>query len=226
MMKRAFALVAASVLMVGAAPNWAGSVRSQPNGAYVVGNPAARVKLVEYLSYTCGHCAHFAAESKTPLRDAYIAKGLVSVEMRNAVRDRFDFAAALLARCGGASRFRGNSEALFAAQEAWLGKAQAFEAENSAKLANASINDSLKLIARGVGLDAVMQGRGFTPAQIDACLTSKADQDAVAAMANEAWNVRKIRGTPSFMINGSVVEGVGSWSGLEPRIKSAAMAVR
>lgn len=225
-MKRALALLAASVLVVGAAPNWAGSARTQPNGAYVLGNPAARVKLVEYLSYTCGHCAHFSEESKAPLRDAYVAKGLVSVEMRNAVRDRFDFAAALLARCGGASRFRGNSEALFAAQPVWLGKAQAFEAENSARLANASINDSLKLIARGVGLDAVMKARGFTSVQIDACLTSKADQDAVAAMANEAWNVRKIRGTPSFMINGAVVDGVGSWTGLEPLLKSAAMAVR
>lgn len=219
-------LMVASALLVSAAPNWVGAIRVQPNGAIVMGNPAAKVKLVEYLSYTCGHCAHFAGESKAPLRQTYIAKGLVSVELRNAVRDRFDFAAALLARCGGPSRFHGNSEVLFATQEAWLGKAQAFEAENSARMNSLSINESLKLIARGVGLDEIMKGRGFTPAQIDACLTSKADQDAVVGMANEAWNTRKIKGTPSFLINGTVVDGVGNWAGLEPRIKSAAMAVR
>jgi protein-disulfide isomerase len=219
-------LMLAPAFLVAAAPNWVGSVRTQPNGAVVMGNPAAKVKLVEYLSYTCGHCAHFAGESKGPLRQGYVAKGLVSVELRNAVRDRFDFAAAVLARCGGPSRFHGNSEALFAAQESWLGRAQAFEAENSARMNSLSINDSLKLIARGIGLDAIMKERGFTPAQIDVCLTSKPDQDAVVGMANEAWNTRKIKGTPSFMINGAVVEGVGNWVALEPRIKSAAMAVR
>lgn len=225
-MRRVAFVALAALLLAGAAPNWTATVRQQDNGAYVLGNPAAAVKLVEYLSYTCGHCAHFAGESKAPLRTAYVARGLVSVELRNAVRDRFDFTAALLARCGGPSRFHANSEAIFAAQAAWMGRIEAFQAANGAKLAGLAINDSLKLIARGVGLDAILRQRGYSAAQIDACLTSKPEQERVAAMANEAWNVRKIKGTPFFLINGAPVDGVGNWAGLEPKLKASAMAVR
>lgn len=225
-MPRIWLVPAALALVAAASPNWTATVRTQPSGAHVMGNPAARVKLVEYLSYTCGHCAHFATEAKQALRQNYVAKGLVSVEFRNAVRDRYDFAAALLARCGGAGRFHGNTEALFAAQEEWLSKAPAFERDNGARVAALSINDGLKAIARGVGLDEIMVRRGFTQTQIDGCLTAKAEQEKVAAMANEAWNSRKIKGTPYFLINGAPVEGVGNWSGLEPRLKSAAMAVK
>ena len=35
------------------ARDWRTHVVMQPSGAYAIGNPAAKVKLVEYLSYTC-----------------------------------------------------------------------------------------------------------------------------------------------------------------------------
>ncbi len=223
-MKRVLALLS-PLALIAAAPNWVASVRVQPaNGAFVMGSPAAKVKLVEYLSYTCSHCAEFVAGSTVALKRDYVAKGVASVEMRNAVRDRFDFAAALLARCGGPAKFFGNSEAIFAAQSTWLGKAGAVEAANSDKLANLPIDDSLKLLARGVGLDGIMKARGFTPAQIDACLIDTAAQDRITKMTNEAWNVRKINGTPAFLINGTATSGVGHWNQLEPLLKKAAGA--
>lgn len=211
----AFALIAAT------APNWISSVRVQPNGAFIMGKPAAPVKLVEYLSYTCSHCAHFTGEASAPLKANYITKGLASVEVRNAVRDRYDFTAALLARCGGPARFFGNSEALFATQAMWLGKASEFETANADQLGKLAMNESLKAIARGVGLDAIMKARGFTPVQIDACLSDAAAQKQVVAMTNEAWSIRKINGTPSFLINGTAYEGPGTWAGVEGGLKTA-----
>ena len=205
-------------------PNWVSSVRVQPNGAFIMGKPAAPAKLVEYLSYTCGHCAHFSGEASGPLRANYIAKGLVTVEMRNAVRDRYDFTAALLARCGGPARFFGNSEALFATQETWLNKAGAFETENAERLSKLAMNDSLKAIARGVGLDTIMKARGFTSLKIDACLSDAAAQKQVVAMTNEAWSIRKINGTPSFLINGTAYVGPGSWVGVENGLKNVLAA--
>lgn len=221
-MKRVLALMS-PLLLIAAAPNWVASVRVQPaNGAFLMGNPAAKVKLVEYLSYTCSHCAEFTGEAKVALKRDHVAKGTVSVELRNAVRDRFDFAAALLARCGGPAKFFGNTEAIFAAQATWLGKAGAVEQANADKLAKLPIDDSLKLIARGVGLDAIMKTRGFTSAQVDACLIDKAAQDRIVKMTNEAWNVRKINGTPAFLINGTATSGVGHWNQLEPLLRRAA----
>lgn len=222
---RIFALIIGAVALVAAAaPNWVASVRVQPNGAFVMGKPAAPVKLVEYLSYTCSHCAHFTGEASAPLKAGYVAKGLATVEVRNAVRDRYDFTAALLARCGGPSKFFGNTEALFATQAAWLGKASTFETANAERISKLAMNDSLKAIARGVGLDTLMHARGLSAAQIDACLSDAAAQKQVVAMTNEAWTIRKINGTPSFLINGNAFEGPGSWAAVETGLKAALAA--
>jgi protein-disulfide isomerase len=206
------------------APSPAAQVSQAANGAFVLGNPAAKVRLVEYLSYTCSHCAQFLAESSGPLKQGYVAKASVAVEVRNAVRDRYDFAAALLARCGGAAKFFGNTEMLMATQDRWLAKAPAFDAANGAKMAKMPINQSLRLITRGLGLDVLMKARGFSPAQLDACLIDKNAQDRVVAMTSEAWNVRKLTGTPSFLINGTAYDGPGHWSNVETALQAALAA--
>ena len=41
---------------------WDRTVNLTADGFPVLGNPAARVKLVEFISYTCPHCADFNAE--------------------------------------------------------------------------------------------------------------------------------------------------------------------
>ncbi len=220
-------LIAVAALSIGAAPappKWASTVNLAPNGAFVMGNPAAQAKLVEYLSYTCSHCAEFTAESAVPLKRDYVAKGLVSIEFRNAVRDRLDFTAALLARCGGPTKFFAISDQLMATQSVWLGKAQAFSEANGEKLEKLPINEGLKLIARGLGFDAVMKARGISPADMDACLTNKAAQDKIAGMTNEAWGSRKIQGTPSFLINDTIVVAPGKWAMIEPELKTALAA--
>jgi protein-disulfide isomerase len=219
------ALVLMALPLLGATPaqqvNWTATVTQASNGAFVMGNPKAKVRLVEYVSYTCSHCAQFVGESKLPLKRDYVAKGLVSVELRNAVLNQFDLAAALAARCGGSTRFFGNTETLFATQMTWLGKASAFGQAQGARLAKMSPADGLKLIARGIGLDVIMKARGVTQAQLDACLVNKAAQDAVLGMTKEAIDVRKISGTPSFLVNGTLLQGAGSWAVVEPALKTA-----
>ncbi len=206
------------------APSPVAQVTQAPNGAFVLGNPAAKVRLVEYLSFTCSHCAQYLGESSAPLKRNYVARGTVAVEVRNAVRDRYDFAAALFARCGGPSKFFGNTEMLMATQGQWLAKAPAFDQANGAKMAKMPINQSLLLISRGLGLEALMKARGFTAPQLGACLIDKKAQDQVAAMTNEAWNVRKLTGTPSFLINGEAFDGPGHWLNVETALPAALAA--
>lgn len=222
-MRMVLALLA--LFAIGAGPiDWTKTVTRAPNGAFVMGNPKAKVRLIEYLSYSCPHCAHFAGEALTPLRDKYVSKGSVAVEFRNAVRDRFDFAAALLARCGGAAKFFAQNEALFAGQPALLERASAHEAQ-SAMPENSATNDVLNDMAAGSGLYEFMTARGVSAAAAKACLTDKASQDAVLGMTKEAWQVRKIQGTPTFVINGGAPI-LGDWATLEPKIRAAAAARR
>ena len=220
---KAVLLALVAFASVGAAPvDWTKMVSRGANGAYVLGNPKAKVRLVEYLSYSCPHCAHFTGESAVPLKAKYVAKGAVAVELRNAVRDRYDFAAALLARCGGASKFFAQSEALFAGQEAMMAKAQEFETNNP-QPDNAPTNAVLTGMAQGSGMIALMAARGVPAAAANACLTSKVEQDVVLAMTKEAWEVRKLKFTPSFYINGRDA-GPNTWATLEPKLRAAVAA--
>lgn len=221
-MKAKFVFAALLALpLIGAAPNWSSTVAQAPNGAYVMGNPRAKVRLVEYISYTCSHCAHFTEEAKLPLKQGYVSKGLVALEFRNAVRDQFDMTAALAARCGGAAKFFGNTEALMAAQDQWLGKAQGFIDANGERLQKMAPNEGFKAIARGIGIDAIMRTRGVTAVQLDACLINKPNQDRIIALTNEAWQQSKINGTPAFKVNGTMLTGAGTWAVVEPALKTA-----
>ena len=214
-------LVAA--LTIGAAPvDWTKTVTRAANGAYVLGNPKAKVRLVEYMSYSCNHCAQFVGDASAPLKSNYVANGKVTVEFRNALRDRYDFAAALVARCGGGGKFVAQSEALFAAQESLMTRAQAFEASNPTP-DNAPIDAVLTGIAQGSGMTALMAARGVTAATVNACLTNKAEQGVVLGMAKEAWETRKLKGTPSFLINGRNT-GPATWGDIEPKLRSATAA--
>ena len=65
---QAGALMAAAVLLCGQAPrsNWDQTVVQTELG-HRVGNPDARVRVVEFFSYTCPHCGEFAREGDAAL---------------------------------------------------------------------------------------------------------------------------------------------------------------
>jgi protein-disulfide isomerase len=218
------ALALAATALIGAAPNWSTTVTKSAMNAYVLGNPAAKVKLVEYISYTCGHCAHFNAEGGSALKRAYIPTGKVSVEFRNAVRDQFDLTAALAARCGGPAKFHGNTDVIMAAQSVWMGKAQAWANENASKMQSMPINTVLLTLSKALGFEAMLAKRGVAPKQLAACMVDQNAQKQVVAMAKDAFEVQQISGTPSFTINGRMLDHVHDWSNLEPALKAAVAA--
>lgn len=86
-----------------AGTSWSETVAETPEGNFVMGNPAAKLKLVEYGSFTCSHCRDFAHESSEELK-AMVDSGKISYEFRVYVRDPIDITTALLARCGGKDR--------------------------------------------------------------------------------------------------------------------------
>lgn len=200
------------------ARDWRTSVVKLPSGAYAIGNPAAKVKLVEYLSYTCPHCAHFVAESKSPLHDDLVRRGVVMVELRHAVRDPLDLAATLLARCAGARGFAGASEAIFAAQVNWYSQGAQWWQANAASLQSQPELARLKAAANASGLSQLMRGRGMTAAAINQCFAASGDLNTVTAMTKASWAA--IQGTPSFTVNGKAA-GVSDWPSLEPQLRAA-----
>ena len=84
-----------------------------------MGNPTARVKLVEYGSLACPHCRHFEETGYKPLLQRYVRTGKVSYEFRKMVLNAPDIAVSLLARCAGAGKFFPMSEEVYATQPEW-----------------------------------------------------------------------------------------------------------
>jgi protein-disulfide isomerase len=211
--------LAAMAIAVAAAPavDWTKRVTQTPQGAFVLGNPAAKTRLVEYVSYTCDHCAHFSNESSAALKSRYVANGGTAVEVRHAVRDPIDLAATLLARCTGPSRFFAAHEKLFATQEQWFGAGVRYAQANQDALEKAPGPERVKMLAKAAGLGALV---GLNDQQADACLSNPAQQKPVMAMTNEAWGTRKIPGTPHFLLNGQSADNVTSWAALEPRLSA------
>src|SRR5687768_7876747 len=84
------------------APNngdWSQTVTQTQEGGYLMGNPDAPVKLIEYASLTCPHCKSFAEEATASLRDTYVRSGQVSWEFRNFLLGAPDVALSMLSRC-------------------------------------------------------------------------------------------------------------------------------
>lgn len=213
---------AAAAGLAAPARDWMRTAAQTRAGTYVIGNPAAKAKLVEYLSYTCSHCAHFTEEAWPALKRDYIARGIASVEVRHALRDPIDMAAALLARCDGPARFLEHSEAIFAAQRDVLTKGQQFATANGDRVGKLPEVQIASEFANGSGLVALMRARGMPQAKINACLADKAQLTVLAGMADEAWKTRKIPGTPAFLINGALVPDTNDWAALKPKLDAAA----
>ncbi|MDQ3144728.1 MAG: DsbA family protein [Pseudomonadota bacterium] len=205
------------------APNngdWSTIVTQTPEGGFLMGNPDAQVKLVEFGSMTCPHCADFDENGLKPLIDEYVKKGLVSFEFRNFVRDPYDITAALVARCGGPTSFFGLTRAMYADQENWITKVQADPAAMQA-LENQPPQAQFKAIADLAGFPAFAAMRGVPRAKTEACLADPAGASRLVEMNTDAATNFKVPGTPSFLINGKLVENVSNWTTLEPAIKSA-----
>lgn len=205
-----------------AAPGWENRLSRTADGDYLLGNPAAKVKVVEFISYTCPHCADFNGES-APLRAGPVHLGAVSVEIRPFLRNNIDVVASLLALCGPENRFLGNHDLLLARQKSWL--KEPGDPAYKTRWANPDFGARSKAVAQDLGLYALMQGRGYSPAQLDACLSNQALAQQLAKRTDDAAERIGVIGTPSFTINGKLQE-VYAWAPLRPLIEQAIAASR
>lgn len=204
-----------------AGTSWTETVSKTADGGFIMGNPQAPVKLVEYASLTCSHCADFSKTASAELKEQFVAKGTVSYELRNYVRDPLDLAAALLSRCGGPGPYFAITEQMFTNQPALFAKLQTLGDAGYARIQALPQDQILPAIAKAGELDLFVQQRGIAADRANACLTDKAATDELIAMNDRANNEIKIQGTPTFLINGETVTDAGTWEALKPKLIAA-----
>ena len=148
----------------------------------ILGNADAPVTLVEYASYTCPHCAHFHDTVFKDLKKDYIDTGKVKFVFREVYFDRYGLWAAMVARCGGETRYFGISSMLFDRQKEWA------TSEDPAVVV-----ENLKKIGRTAGMD---------DATIQACMENAPMAAAMVAKFQENTTADKVKATPTLIIDG------------------------
>ena len=198
-----------------ATQDWTRVAVRTPEGGFRMGNPAARVKVVEYLSLTCPHCAEFAHQGSAGLM-ARVRTGQVSIEYRNYILNGVDVAAALLTRCAAPVNYFAMTHALLGSQPAWMGRMQTLTEAQRGALRGLPPVQAMQRLVSLLGLDAVGQRYGITPAMRQQCM-NQAGLDQLERLHTAAGQLG-VTGTPTFFING-VRQNVNAWAGIEPLLR-------
>jgi protein-disulfide isomerase len=162
-----------------------------PKGAKVtaedmsLGNPNAKVTVIEYASVACPHCAKWNEEVFPAFKAKYIDTGKINYVAREALTGEPTLAnaGAMLARCAGKDKYFQVTDALYHAQKTIF--------------QTGDIRGELLTIA---------QAAGMSEAQFNSCLS---DENAAksAERIEKQMKADKIQGTPTFIVNGKKVGG-------------------
>ncbi len=163
-----------------------------------LGNPNAKVVVIEYASLSCPHCARFNADVFPQVRTNYIDKGLVKWVYRDYPLNNPAYLAAVLTHCASPMRYFGLVDKLFKSQDFWA--------------ASDNPPQALKQFALSEGIDEKTY---------DACLNDQALKDKIISRLKEAGDKYKVDATPSFIIQGSLHSGEISYDDLKKLLDAA-----
>ena len=200
---------------------WTDIVEQTPEGGYRMGNPNAPIKLVEFGSRTCSHCAEFTETAMSPLTSQYVASGKVSYEYRDFLRNGADIAAALIGQCGGAATFFPLLETMFREQDATMQKLQALPESFYREMERLTPDAQTVRFGDAAGYIELAKRSGIPEAKARACLSDTSQAQALIEANKKAGDRYAIPGTPAFLINGELVEDAAAWDKLEPALKAA-----
>lgn len=200
-----------------AGKTWADVVETTDDG-FRMGNPEAPLKLVEYGSLTCPHCAKLAEEGMASLRDTYVGSGRVSYEYRSFTIHGPDLPLTLLVQCADKTAAFPLIEQLYANQQALIERAQQGEAQAQAAM-KLPDNQRMQAMSDAMGFTEFFAQRGLPKAQADKCLADPAAAKKVADNAQK-WGNSGIDSTPTLFLNDQKLPG-STWAEIEASLKAA-----
>ena len=191
----------------------------------VVGDPAAKVTVIEYASPTCPHCALFSNTVLQPFQDKYVKTGKVKFILRPFARNTMDAAIFMLAEAAAKSVDGSATPAAAStdpsAPSATPAAATPADASNPSGYSQAAIAGYDNVVGTyfktqqtwGISdkpLDAVKAVAlqlGFSDATFDAALKNQDYFAAIEKLRDQALNDFGLEGTPTFYINGKQLTG-------------------
>lgn len=146
---------------------------------YAMGDPSAPVKIVEYASLSCSHCAEFHNHTMPEVKKELIDTGKVYFELVHFPTSASALDGALIAGCMPEERYHQFVSFLFEQQDKW-----AFD-QNYRQI----LKQNAKLL-------------GASEDMLEQCLNDPARKEKITAEMQDAQDKHGIKSTPSFVING------------------------
>ena len=159
-----------------------------------IGDPKAKLVLIEYAAPICPHCARFSANVFPQVKKNYIDTGKVLYVFRVFPLAAADGAAEKLARCVPRGRYFEVIDLLFRNQPLWDPE---YGEQTAALQTPEGVHAGLIKIAAMAGLSA---------AEADKCMNSSADDERINKVGMEAQSRYNINSTPSFVLDGALLQ--------------------
>jgi protein-disulfide isomerase len=176
------------------------------NDDMTMGDPKAKVTMIEYASAACPHCAKFAIDVFPEFKKKYIDTGKVHYIFREVLTPPQEVAAAgfLLARCAGKDKYFTVLDGVFRSQQDWV--------------QTGDVQGSLRRVAQSAGL---------SDQQYEACIS---DPKALAALNDRVQKYTakdKVDGTPTFIFsNGKRLSGEQTMADMDKATTEALAAAK
>ena len=153
---------------------------------FVIGDSEAPITIIEYSSLSCGHCASFHNNTLNDLKKEYIDTGKVKFVFRDFPFNYPALLGSMVLRCIPDDVRYVYMNALFKLQKNWV------------------VSDNAKTNNE---LFKIMQSGGMTKDEFDNCIKNTDLENEILEALMAAQNEFNIKSTPSFLINGILVEG-------------------
>ena len=156
----------------------------------VMGNPDAKVTVIEYASWTCPACLQFQGDAIPVLKEEYVKTGKVKFIFREFPTPpaNISIAGFAVARCAGDDKYFDVLDELFDRQQAILSLARE----------GGQVKAALQEVALNNGIES--------PEAFEACLMNSDIRKAIAASV-QTGDELGIHSTPTVLLNGEILDG-------------------
>ncbi len=162
------------------------SVLEIKDNDFVIGDKDAPITIIEYASMSCSHCASFHNSTLNDLKTEYIDTGKVRFVFRDFPFNYPALLGSMMMRCIPNEVRYDYMNALYLLQKSWVVR------ENATTMQE---------------LYKIMQSGGMTKDEFDACYSNEQLENEILEGVIAAQKEFNIRSTPSFLVNGNLIEG-------------------
>tara|TARA_Y100001970_G_scaffold283507_1_gene398778 strand:- start:3567 stop:4184 length:618 start_codon:yes stop_codon:yes gene_type:complete len=153
---------------------------------FTIGNKDAPVTIIEYASMSCSHCANFHTNTLPDLKSEYIDTGKVQMVFRDFPFNYPALLGSMMLRCIPEDVKYDYMNALYQLQTTWVSRDPKISKKELYK---------------------IMQSGGMTKKEFDSCYGNIDNENLILKGVMAAQKEFNIKSTPSFVINGDLIEG-------------------